>query len=109
MYVCVCACVCVCVSEGYIYIYIYIYVCVCVCVCVSVCVSVCVRVHTHIHSGPEYFSRYSDSLWAGWSGDRVLLGPRFSALVQNVLEPSQPPTDWVPWLFPGSKTAGAWR
>jgi len=33
--------------------------------------------------GPGKFSRYSNSLWAGRSGDRMLVGARFSAPVQT--------------------------
>ena len=65
--------------------------------------------YTHIHSGSEYLSRYSDSLRPGRSGDRVPLGARFSALVQNVLGPRKPPVESVTWLFPGNTAAGAWR
>jgi hypothetical protein len=77
-----CVCVCVCV-----------YVCVCVCVCARPRVRARAHTHTHIHSGAEYLSRYSDMLWAGGSGDRVLLSARFSAPVQIVLGPSQPPIE----------------
>ena len=33
--------------------------------------------------GPQLLSRCSDCLWAGWSGDRIPVGARFSAPVQT--------------------------
>ena len=35
-------------------------------------------------------------------------GARAFAPVQTGLEPTQPPIQWVPGLFPGVKAAGAW-
>jgi hypothetical protein len=34
---------------------------------------------------------------------------RFSAPVQTIPEPKQPPLQWAPALFPEDKAAGAWR
>jgi hypothetical protein len=38
---------------------------------------------TQIRRRPRELSQYDDSLRAGWSGDRILVGMRFSALVQT--------------------------
>ena len=51
--------------------------------------------------GPGYLSRYSDSLRAGRSGDRIPVGARLSAPVHTYPGPTQPPIQWVPGLSPG--------
>ena len=38
---------------------------------------------TQSDDGPEQLCRYSDSLWAGQSGDRISVGTRFTAPVQT--------------------------
>jgi len=53
--------------HGHTYvIYIYIYICVC-CILTPL-------LSVTLPAGPEYRSRCSDSLWAGLSGDQVLVG-----------------------------------
>jgi hypothetical protein len=74
--------------QIYIYIYIYIYIIY------------------HTCCGPGQLRRYSDSVRAGRSGDRLPVGARFSAPVQTGL--------WAhlasyKLVFPGSKVAGEWR
>ena len=53
--------------------------------------------------GPRYLSRYSDSLRAGRSGDRIPVGARFSALVQT--DPGVHPASYTigTGSFPGVK------
>jgi len=55
---------------------------------------------------PGLLSRCSNSLRAGRSGGRIPMRARSSRLA---LEPTQPPVQWVPGLFPKGKSAGAWR
>ena len=59
--------------------------------------------------GPGWFSRYSDSLRAGRSGDRIPVVARFSAPVQT--GPGTHPASYTMGTgsFPGGKVAGAWR
>ena len=54
--------------------------------------------------GPGYLSRYSDSLRAGRSEDRLLVGARFSASVQTG---SRAHNGYR--VIPGGKATGTWR
>ena len=50
-------------------------------------------------------SRYSESLRAGRSGDRILVGTRFSSPVQTGPGAQPPPLQCVPGLFPRRRAA----
>jgi hypothetical protein len=66
------------------------------------------RYHTiqrTFHVGPGQRSRYTDSLRAGRSGDRIPVGARFSAPVKT--HPAYCKIGMG--LFPSGKEAGAWR
>ena len=59
---------------------------------------------------PGQLSRYSDSLRAGRSGDRIPARARDFFLQKPsrlILWLTQPPIQWVPGFVPGSKVAGA--
>jgi hypothetical protein len=58
-------------------------------------VDVFINSFTNQIKGPGQLSRYSDLLRAGWSGDRILVGARFSAPVQT-----------CPGAYPASCTMG---
>jgi hypothetical protein len=65
-----------------------------------------------VHLGPEWRSRYSDSLRAGRSGDRIPWGARFSAPVQTgpgANAPSYTMGTGSISRWGGVKAAGAWR
>ena len=50
-----------------------------------------------------------DSLVAGWSGVLICVGVRFSGPIQTISKPIQPHGKWLPPVFSGGKSAGAWR
>ena len=58
---------------------------------------------------PGWRSRYSDSLRTGRSGDRILVGVRFSAPIQTGSEAHPASSTMCTGFFPGVKVAGAWR
>ena len=61
------------------------------------------------YSGSGWRSRYSDSLRAGRSGNRILVGANFSAPVQN--GPAARPASYYNGyrIFPVGKAVGVWR
>ena len=61
-----------------------------------------------LNDGPEWRSRYSDSLRAGRSGDRIPVGDEIFRACPD--RPWGPPSllNNVYRVFPGSKAAGAW-
>jgi len=59
-----------------------------------------------ILGGPGQLSRYSDSLPAGRSGDRTLVGARFSAFVQTGPGAHPPSYTMGTGTFPGVKLSG---
>jgi len=57
--------------------------------------------------GLDSISQYSDSLWAGRSGDRIPVEARFSTPIQTSLGPTQHPAQYASlYLFPGVKWVG---
>jgi hypothetical protein len=66
-----------------------------------------------IHISEGYYlralSQYNYPLRAGRYGDRIPVGARYSAPIKAGPGANQPPLKWVSGLFPGSKSAGAWR
>jgi hypothetical protein len=65
--------------------------------------------HNTVHKEPGWHSRYSDSLRAGRSGDRIPVRARFSAPNQTGSEAHPASCTMGTGSFPGVKAAGAWR
>jgi hypothetical protein len=58
--------------------------------------------------GPGQFSRYSDSLQAGYAGIESWLERNFPHPPRQALGPTQPPMQWVPGVL-RIITAKEWR
>ena len=75
------------------------------------CINVILITHNYNNAcRPRQWSRYSDSPWAGWSGDWILVGVRFSAPIQT--GPEGHPTICTTGtgsLYLGVRVAGAWQ
>jgi hypothetical protein len=77
----------------------------------SICLTIGLFVHIHVclvlyYCGIHHLNWYSDMLWAGRSGDRILVGARFSAPIQT--GPGVHPASYTmgTGIFPGVKWPG---
>ena len=61
---------------------------------------------TFFSHGPGWHSRYSDMLQAGWPGDRILVGVRFSVPLQTGPKAHPAPYTMGTGSFPGVKHPG---
>ena len=59
--------------------------------------------------GPGWLSRYSDSLRAGYSEDRITVGWVFPHLSRPDLGPIEAPAQWILGFFPRGTAARTWR
>ena len=55
---------------------------------------------------PRYLSRYSDPLWAGWSGDRIPMEARFPAHLQAGSGAHPASNTMGTWSLPGKNRPG---
>jgi hypothetical protein len=64
-----------------------------------------------LQQGPEWLSRYTDSLQAGRPGIRIVVGRDIPLQPRPIPGPTQHPVQRLPGLFPGGggKAAEAWR
>jgi len=61
------------------------------------------------HKSKEEAGRFSDSLLAGWSGDRIPVWRRdFPHPSRPALGPTQPPAQRIPGVCHGYEAVGAW-
>ena len=58
---------------------------------------------------PRQLNRYTDSVRAGRSGNRIPMKARSPRPTRPALGPTPPPIKWIPGLFPGDKAAGVLR
>ena len=72
----------------------------------SFIIIIIIIIRPSIGKGPGYLSRYSDLLWSGRSGGRILVGARFSAPLQT--GPGAHPASYTMGTgsFPGIKRPG---
>jgi hypothetical protein len=60
-----------------------------------------IKVYMVFYRGLGQCIQYSDPLQDGRSGDRILVGARFSTPIHTGPEATQPPIQWVPGLSRG--------
>ena len=60
------------------------------------------------YTGQVQRSQYGNSVQAGRSGDRMLVGQKFPQPPRPYLGPTHPPAKWEQGQFPENKAAGQW-